>query len=125
MTNRQSMRIDEDGELLDGLFCVYCGEINDVGADTCEYCGVYIADQGPDLSARLHRISRHASTVHKQINDRPSTDLIGSDKDYPTRSVFRRIKLSQSAEFWHELMNLIILFVVSILLGLIIIHLLR
>ncbi len=121
MINRRSVRIDQDGELLDGLFCAYCGEINDPGADSCEHCGQYIADQGPDLSARLHRISRYASSVHEQIDNGSPDDLIGSKYiARPARSKLPRINLSE--EFWREFMRLASLFIVSILIGLLIIR---
>jgi hypothetical protein len=74
----KSVQIDTDGELIDKLFCLYCGELNHPGVDICENCGKYIADQGPDLHSRLRRISRHASSVHSGRDDDPPSDLIGS-----------------------------------------------
>ncbi len=57
--DRSPVRVNDDGELIGGLFCVYCGEINEPGVDCCESCGQYIADQGPDLNARLRRENTH------------------------------------------------------------------
>src|SRR5262249_29564903 len=61
LIEQKTARIGIDGELTAGKFCAYCGNLNDAGAATCEHCGEYIADQGPDLANRLARISRRAS----------------------------------------------------------------
>jgi hypothetical protein len=59
--------LSDDGELSNSFFCVYCGELNPMGTAICKSCGRYIGDQGPDLSARLHRIKRYASPVHAGV----------------------------------------------------------
>jgi hypothetical protein len=84
----QPMRINADGELSGGLFCAYCGEVNVPEAESCERCGKYIADQGPDLSARLRRIRRYASNVHQEIDEKRTADLIGSHQMERTGSGF-------------------------------------
>jgi hypothetical protein len=73
------VQVNDDGELVGGLFCAYCGEVNEPEADSCQSCGKYIADQGPDLNARLRRIRRYASSVHMTPDERPQADLIGSN----------------------------------------------
>jgi dipeptidyl aminopeptidase/acylaminoacyl peptidase len=55
------IRISSDGELLSGVFCVECGTLNPNGTKFCPTCGDLLADQGPDLRARLNRIRRYAS----------------------------------------------------------------
>jgi hypothetical protein len=66
MTRSQSannpVKLNDEGELVGGIFCEYCGELNRAEAVECERCHEHIADQGPDLRARLQRISRHASS---------------------------------------------------------------
>ncbi len=71
---------ETDDELIGQIFCTYCGHKNDTEAETCTGCGQYIADQGPDLRARLHRISRYASHS-PQLDGTGATDgpLLGVD----------------------------------------------
>jgi hypothetical protein len=54
-------QLNAEGELIDGIFCEYCGGLNRADAAECEHCHEHIADQGPDLHSRLQRIHRHAS----------------------------------------------------------------
>ncbi len=61
--HRQSAQVNDEGELVDLKFCVYCSEINPPDATICQHCGEYIADQSPDLRSRLERISRRASAT--------------------------------------------------------------
>jgi hypothetical protein len=56
------LRFNVDGELENVLYCTYCWMLNELDAQTCVSCGEYIADQGPELRARLSRIRRHASS---------------------------------------------------------------
>jgi hypothetical protein len=72
----KSAPLSADGELVGSFFCVYCGELNPIGVMICQSCRRYIADQGPDLSARLQRIMRYASSVH-QVDQASQPDLIG------------------------------------------------
>jgi ribosomal protein L40E len=67
----KSAPLNAEGELVGSVFCMYCGELNPVGAMTCQSCGQYIADQGPDLSARLQRIRRYARNVQAQYKAPP------------------------------------------------------
>ncbi len=76
----KSIRVGLDGELTAGKFCAYCGNLNDEQAPTCQHCGEYILDQGPDLTSRLARISRRAS--HTPLS---SGGLIGTRTDKPLR----------------------------------------
>src|SRR5262245_8122575 len=66
MADSKSAPLSADGEIVGSFFCMYCGELNPLGVLSCHGCGQYIADQGPDLSARLHRIRRHARSVQAQ-----------------------------------------------------------
>jgi hypothetical protein len=61
--SHEPVRFGSDGELLSGKFCAYCGNQNIASDDYCQHCSAYIADQGPDLTARLARISRRAASV--------------------------------------------------------------
>ncbi len=64
-----SLSLGADGELTGAMSCLYCGSLNHGSADVCSSCGEYIADQGPDLSARLHRIRRHAAHSRYEPRD--------------------------------------------------------
>jgi hypothetical protein len=59
-------QIGDDGEILAGLFCDACGDLNETGVESCQNCGAYLIDQGPDLKARLSRIRRYALTAQHQ-----------------------------------------------------------
>ncbi len=72
--------LSDEGELVAACFCIYCGELNPVGVEVCASCGRYIADQGPDLSARLKRIRRFASSVHAPT-EAPQSGLIGGSAE--------------------------------------------
>src|SRR5215212_2552145 len=72
------LRFNADGELENVLYCTYCWTLNELNAQTCVSCGEYIADQGPDLRARLHRIRRYASNVASSTGG--ETEGIGSVK---------------------------------------------
>ena len=78
--NRARLPIESDGELIGQIFCTFCGNLNEIDAEVCTSCGQYIADQGPDLSARLRRIRRHASQSPELDAKRESTGaLMGVD----------------------------------------------
>lgn len=62
-TDLESLRLGSDGELVSGKFCAYCGSRNATTDHYCQYCDEYIVDQGPDLRARLARISRRGGTA--------------------------------------------------------------
>ncbi len=121
--DRSLVRVNDDGELIGGLFCVYCGEINEPGVDCCESCGQYIADQGPDLSARLRRIRRYASSVHDRVDDVPQMDLIGSKRIGKALTLFED-QVSSHREFWKEVRRLTVGFFVGFSLGLLLVLLL-
>src|SRR5258708_3866815 len=59
----EPIRFGNDGELVSGKFCAYCGNRNSASDNYCWHCAEYIADQGPDLTSRLARISRRGSTA--------------------------------------------------------------
>jgi hypothetical protein len=71
------LRFNADGELENVLYCTYCWTLNELDAQMCVSCGEYIADQGPDLRARLSRISHYASSVQSTGAE---TEGIGSVK---------------------------------------------
>jgi hypothetical protein len=58
-------KFTDDGELLQQIFCVYCHGLNEPESSVCAHCGKYIANQGPDLSARLSRLKGYARSVHE------------------------------------------------------------
>lgn len=65
MPASEPAKFTEDGELLEQIFCVYCNGLNQPYSEECFHCGKYIADQGPDLRARLSRLRRYAYSVHE------------------------------------------------------------
>ena len=69
-----SLSLGADGELTGAISCAYCGMLNRLGTDVCNQCGEYIADQGPDLQARLRRISRHANRSPGKAENDPHED---------------------------------------------------
>ena len=75
-TSRARLPSESDGELVGQIFCTYCGNLNETAADVCTSCGHYIADQGPDLSARLRRIRRYASQSPELNAQHESTDVL-------------------------------------------------
>jgi hypothetical protein len=78
LANRKSACINDEGELIDGRFCAYCGSLNETVAEVCEQCGEYIADQGPDLRSRLQRISRHARNIPGGFGSGPGPEPVES-----------------------------------------------
>jgi hypothetical protein len=56
------VQLNDEGELIGGVFCAYCGGLNPADAAECVHCQEHIADQGPDLHSRLQRIHRRASS---------------------------------------------------------------
>jgi Tol biopolymer transport system component len=67
-----NIRISSDGELLSGVFCVECGTLSPSETRFCPKCGDLLADQGPDLRARLNRIQRYASGAPPVTNTPPA-----------------------------------------------------
>ena len=99
--------LSADGEIAEGKFCAYCGALNPDDIPYCQHCGEYIVDQGPDLAARLARISRRASGI-------PSTagGLIGSDHERKV-GVIKRLAGSRFVWMFHVIgLSLEILFIV-------------
>jgi hypothetical protein len=78
LAEAKSIHVGTDGELSAGKFCAYCGNLNQGDADYCQHCGEFIFDQGPDLSSRLARIKRRASSARSQ--DAPLIGVIPVDK---------------------------------------------
>src|SRR5215813_3207578 len=77
----ESIRFGSDGELLSGIFCAYCGNRNATTDRYCRHCGEYIADQGPDLTSRLARISRRAAGAKIDYPSHRSR-MIGAEVDH-------------------------------------------
>jgi Tol biopolymer transport system component len=67
-----NVRISSDGELLSGVFCVECGTLSPSETRFCPKFGDLLADQGPDLRARLNRIQRYASGAPPVTNTPPA-----------------------------------------------------
>ncbi len=96
---RQSAQVNDEGELVDLKFCVYCSGINQPDATICQNCGEYIADQSPDLRSRLERISRRAHAAPVAEDEAHPQDLIGSVPEplpTPRRSPVPRRSVSDS-----------------------------
>jgi hypothetical protein len=72
----ESRQINEEGELIGAVFCEYCGGLNRADTPECEHCQKHIADQGPDLRARLNRISRYASAAPQHSRAQSDDNLI-------------------------------------------------
>jgi hypothetical protein len=85
------VKLNEEGELVGGKFCEYCGGLNPADAAECEHCHEHIADQGPDLRSRLQRISRRANSSgeFRDITDGGIGSVTGrsSEKSIARRSV--------------------------------------
>jgi hypothetical protein len=70
-TLQTARAVGDDGEILAGIFCDACGDLNETGASSCGNCGAYLLDQGPDLSARLSRIRRYAGATKNVSREEP------------------------------------------------------
>ncbi len=77
----EAIRLGSDGELISGKFCAYCGNQNAPDDAYCQHCSAFIADQGPDLTSRLARISRRASASRVYHSSR-AEQLISAQTDH-------------------------------------------
>ena len=51
-----SVRLSDDGELLDGKFCAHCGEISFARKRVCEHCGGSFPEQLSPMRLRLEAL---------------------------------------------------------------------
>ncbi len=52
------MRLDDEGELRDGIFCNHCGHVNFTPSQTCEACGNLFPKPFSPLRLRLEALRR-------------------------------------------------------------------
>src|SRR5262249_30388005 len=59
--SQHAVKVNDDGELQDIVFCLHCHKANDPAATECKFCHQPIIEPPSDLRDRLQRISQQAS----------------------------------------------------------------